>query len=144
MRVRGCALAESVRFVNERIHFRLRQLRRADIVAKRQDTTGCAHLDDVRAVLHLEPHRITELVGSTGDADLDARLRAEPLKWKPVVVAMPAACAKGVDRHEHPRSDREPAGDRIAQADVDVVARTEIANGREARHQRSTRELRRT
>ena len=139
--VRGGAPAEPMRLVDQRVHLRLRELRRPHIVGQRQDAAGRAHLDDVGAVLHLKADRVAELIRAAGDAVGDPRLRPEPLKRIPGVVAMAAARAKRVNRDEHARTERHAARDRIAQADVDVVGRPDVAHRREAGEQRPPCEL---
>ena len=121
VRVGGRPLVQPMRLVDERIHFRLRELRRVDLVGEREHAAGRAHLDDVGAVLHLEAHRIAELIGAARDAVGDPGLRAEALIGETGIVAVAAARAERVDRDEHARPDDEAGGDRVAQPDVDVV-----------------------
>jgi hypothetical protein len=74
VRVRSRPAPEPVRLLDERVHLRLRQLRRADIVAEREDAAGGADLDDVGAVLHLEADRVTKLIRTAGNTVGDARV----------------------------------------------------------------------
>src|SRR5207247_2054505 len=85
----------------------LRDLRRVHLVRERQHAASRAHLDDVRAVLHLEADGVPEGVGPGGDAVRDAGLGPEELVGIAAVVAMAAPRAQGVHGHEHARA---PAG----------------------------------
>ena len=121
VRVCGRPLVQPVRFIDEGIHFGLRELRRIDLVGEREHTAGCADLDDVGAVFHLEAHRIAELIRPACDAVGDPGLCAETLIGKTGIVAVAAAGAERVHRDEHPRPDDQAGGDGVAEPDVDVV-----------------------
>ncbi len=61
----------------------------------------------------------------------DAGLRAEALVGEAGVVAVAAARAEGVHRDQHARAGDDAGVDGVAQADVDVVARADVAHGGE-------------
>jgi hypothetical protein len=48
-------------------------LRRARVVAERQDSAGSDHLDDVHAVLELRPHGVADLIHAVGDREVALR-----------------------------------------------------------------------
>src|SRR5437763_5887431 len=56
---------------------------------------------------------------------------------------MSARRTDGMNRYEHPRTDRPPVVDGVAQTDVDVIARADVADGCEASLDCFPRECRR-
>src|SRR6185295_12870828 len=107
-----------------------------------QDAAGRADFDDVGAVLDLKSHGIAKLIRTARNAVGDRRLGSEALVGKPVAVAVTAASTQRMHRDEHPWTGGSAGGDRVAKPDVDVVAGSDVAHGRESGHQRPPRELR--
>ena len=139
VRVRGRLLAKPVRFVHERVHLGLRELRGIDFVGERQHAPSRAHLDDVCAVLHLESHRIAKSVGPGRDALRRAGLRSKQHVRIARAVAVAAASAERIHGHQHVRARGHARVDRVPQTDVDVVGRPDVPHGGEPRHQRLAR-----
>ena len=120
--VGGDLLPQPVGLVDQGRHLLGRQLRRVDLVGQREHAAGGAELDDVGPVLDLDtaPPRGSRpgpwAIPSAGPS------LAEQVVADPVAVGVAAAGAQGVHGDEHPRAGDQPAGDAVAQADVEEVA----------------------
>ena len=138
----GGLAAERVSFGDQRVQFGLRELRRIDIVAQGQDAAGGAGFDHVGAVFDVVAHGQTGLVRTVDDAVRDAGFAAEDVRCEAGGrVAVPAGGADGVDGDQHPRAGNLAGGDSVAQTDIDVIARSHIANRREAGHKSAAHDI---
>ena len=130
VRVRRHLLAPAVRLVDDRVHLRLRVLRRAhrSLVAEH---AGAGHeLDHVGTALdvfaHARAHRIDAVGHTAGAAEGDVRREAG------AVVGMAAG---GADRHggdQHARAGNLAAVDRVTQRHVEIARRADVAHRGEA------------
>ena len=135
----GCAMgvgrdaqAPVMRLVGDRAQLLLDSCCCPGVGVAREDAAGGADLDDFRAELALAADLIFELVGSVADA---FRLFLLQAGRKEGVVAVAAGCAKRMTGRDDPRADRIAGLDRLLQPDVVPLARSDHADGREARIQ---------
>src|SRR6202011_4775914 len=77
MRVSGGLLAKGVGFIDQRVQLFLSHLRSVNIIRERQYAAGCAGLDNIGAVLHIQADRSAHGFGSVSHALLDTRLLDE-------------------------------------------------------------------
>ena len=131
--VRGDLAPPVMRLLDDGVHLVLRELGRVDGIGEGEDAARGHEFDDVGAVLDLVAHRGAALVGAVADAVQRPLLRHAARGRNRIAVAVAASGADGVNGHEHARPRHEAGVDGIAQADVDVVARADVAHGREAR-----------
>src|SRR6266511_1634231 len=129
---------QAVGFGDDGLHLFERVLRGLRVVAEREHSAGRTDFDHVGAVLdHLArlSHHGRHPVG-------DAFVEVIEFRREQVVVAMPAGDAEGRSGGYDPRP-RDVAGvDRVAQRDVGVAARADVAHSREAGFEREPRVLR--
>ncbi len=128
-----------MRFIDQRVEFDLRQLRRVHGVGQRKHATRCASLDDRRAVLVRQANRPACFIRSVGHANFRPGLRTQHPLTISGFVAMSARCADGVHRHQHARPRNDAALDRISQTRIQKISRADVAHRRETGLQSDTR-----
>ena len=140
--VGGGLAAEGVSFGDQGVEFGLGELRRIDVVGEREHAAGGAGLDHVGAVFDVVAHGQAGLVRAVDDAVGDAGFAAEDVgREAGGGVAVPAGGADGVDGDQHARAGNLAGGDGVAQADIDEIARSHIADRREAGHQGAAHDI---
>ena len=130
---RGLAL-QSMRLVDDGGQLFVRQLRRRDVVAEREDAARGAHLDDVGAVLDVRGERPRGPGPRRGGCPSPCRARGRTCSAE-------SPCRRSGPRSRRGHSARRasavpavrPLGDRVAQAHVQIVRRADVPDGRESR-----------
>ena len=128
-----------MRFVNDRIQLRLRQLRRIHGIRQRQNSAGGAGFDNGRPILMREAHGVARLVRTIDDAFFRTSLLAKDAGAKAGFVAVTTGGADGVHADQHARSRNDAFVDGVAQADVEIVLGADVTHGGEAGHERDAR-----
>jgi hypothetical protein len=115
-------------FFDDGVHLVLRELRGVDGIGEREHAARGHRFDDVGAELDLVAHGGAAFVGAVADSIDRSALGDADRGWNGVGVAMSAGGTDRMNSHEHARSGDVAGGDGVAQADVDVVARAEVAH----------------
>src|SRR5689334_13340279 len=135
--VGGDLETEHVRLVGDRLHLVIAELLGADRIAEREHSASRADLDDLGAIFVHPADLLARLLRAGDDP---RRLLVPDRRWEAVgVVAMPAGRSEQISGGDDPRSDHPAAVDRLLQADIVEIRRTDIAYGREARIDRLQR-----
>ena len=120
--------AQPVRFIDQRRHFRRRELRRIHFVRQRKNAARNGGLDHIRAIFHFEAHRLANLVRTIDNAVRVVRFA--PKKQIAITtrrIKMTARRADSFGRNQHPRADDDSFVDRVAQRNIDKLAAAHIA-----------------
>ena len=105
-------LAQPMSLVDQRRHFRGRELRRVHFVREREHAARDRRLDHVRAIFHFEPDGFPNRVGPIGDSFTEVRFVAEKHVAKSGgAIKMPTRRADPVSGHQHPRTRHDPVID---------------------------------
>ena len=139
VRMRGDLAAQRVRFVDQRLQFLQRVLRRTDLGALGQHAAGGTGLDEIGAELHVLPHLLPHGPGTVGHAVAHRLVLG---RQQVVVAAVAAGDADGDAAGEDARTLDLAVRDGIAQRHVGVTGRARYPNRGEAGQQRGTRILR--
>src|SRR5207248_3915959 len=111
-------------------HLLQRELGRVHRVSEREHPSGGHELDDVGAVFGLPAYGVAALIGPGADSLADAR-RDDAVGGKRIDVRMAAPRTDWVERYQHAGTDDESVADGVAQAEIDVLGRSQIAHGGE-------------
>src|SRR5258707_7260981 len=103
-----------MRSSDQRRHCSRRQLRSVHFVGERKYAARNCSLDDIRAILHLKPHRLSNFIRAIRNAVCVVRLASKKKIAKPAGgIKMSASGADAFRRDEHSRADYYPFVDRI-------------------------------
>ena len=101
-----------------------------EIIVQREDPAGGAGLDDIRAVLDVQAHRLARLFRAMDDSLL--RPGSSPMcRAGSLVVAVPPV-ARSLSARRACASGDEPAIDGVSQSHVDSILRADVADRRES------------
>src|ERR1700751_4749102 len=112
---------QSMRFIDQRVEFGLRQLRRVHGIGKREYATCRASLDDGRTVFVCEANRPACFIGSVDHANFRPGLWTQRSITVSGLVTMPARRPDGVYRHQHTWPRNDTALDRISQTRIQII-----------------------
>jgi len=127
--------AQGMGFVNDGVEFFLGELRRIHIIGGRKNAAGGADLDHVRAVLVVKADGIASFIRAVNHPFQRARLVAEKALAKTILkIAVATRSTQGMHRDKHAWSRHNTITNGIAQANIEIIAGTDVANGSEAGH----------
>ena len=130
--MRSHLAAPVMRFLDDGVHLLLRKLRRVDRIGQRQNAPGGHEFDEIRSVFDLIAHRGAALTRAIADSLTWPELLNSPRRRDRRSIAVTTGRADGVGGHQHPRTDHPTVVDGVAQTDIDVIARADVAHGGEA------------
>ncbi len=137
VRVRHHLQVAPRRFLHHRFHLFVGELQDVQGPIDVADPARHHHLDHLRTVLDLVPHRAQQLLGAVRDPLPGARL--EDAGRPPGVVAMSPRHTDLVPGRNDARPHRDPLLDRLLERHVDEIVVARRTNGGEPREQSQTR-----
>src|SRR4051794_518856 len=106
-------------FVYQSIEFSLCELWHVDVIGRRQYSSCGTSLDDVRAILDVEPNRVSSLIRRVDHTILGTGFTVEQAESKAgALITVASGCAKSVNGYKHARTRNDSCIDRISQTNI--------------------------
>src|SRR5687767_1086084 len=122
-------LPQSMRLVGQRGDFLRSELRGVDLIRHRQDSARDRCLDYIGSILDQIPDGAADGVGTVCDSIREVGLPAEEVVAKTIgIVKMATSRSHTLGRNKHSRTNDGAIGNRVAQSDIDKIARPYITD----------------